>query len=232
MLPQNRELRLHEEILLIALREEDGKIDGKASFEYRTIMAAAILAELLLLKKLSISIDKSPKISVLDHLPVKNSVLDAALGQISKSKKERTAASWVQKLSSLKGLYEETAENLCDKSILKAQEGTVFFFFDKTYYPELDPRPEQQLIKRLENAIFTDANDIDERTLVLLALLHKSEMLHIPFDKKKIKERKERMESICSGNAAGEAARSVIEAAQVALIVTTVIVPSVTVSVV
>ena len=222
-------MRFHEEILLIALREEDGKIDSKASFEYTTIMAAAILADLLLLKKIATTEEKKPKIKVIDPTGTGNSVLDSALEKIRESK-PRTPADWAGRLAQMKGLREETAENLCDKSVLKAEEGTVFFFFDKTYYPELDPKPEQDLIKRLETAIFTDSDDTDDRTLVLLALLHKSTMLQIPFDKKELKKRQERMEALSNGNIAGKAAREAVETAQIAVIVTTAIIPAVTVT--
>lgn len=228
-LTRRRALRLHEQVLLIALREEDGKIDSKASFEYQMIMAAAMLAELTLLKKVAIPDDKKGKVELLDDSSTGNTVLDTALSKIEGSKK-RTAADWASRLANMKDLRKETAENLCDKSVLKAEEGTIFFFFDKTYYPELDPKPERELISKLREAIFTETPDVDERTLILLALLYKSSMLEIPFDKKELKARKTRMEKLCSGDLIGQAAREAITAAQTAVMLTTVILPAVTVT--
>lgn len=228
-LTRRRTLRLHEQVLLIALRNEDGKIDSKASFEYQMIMAAAMLAELTLLKKVAISNDKKAHVELLDDSSTGNTVLDAALFTIKNSKK-RKASDWASKLANMKDLRKETAENLCDKSVLKAKEGTVFFFFDKTYYPELDPKPERELINKLREAIFTETPDVDERTLILLALLYKSSMLEIPFDKKELKARKTRMEKLCSGDLIAQAARQAVEAAKMAIMLTTVILPAVTVT--
>ncbi len=215
---QNTHLHFHEEILLLALREEDGKIEGKAGITYKILMAAAILAELVLLERIVIEDTKTLTVSVLSSRKVGNAILDARLNQIVSAKKETGAQKWVHKIANCANLEKDTANSLCEKKILSQKSGKVFFFFDKTYYPELDPRPENEIKKRLERAIFTDSTDIDERTLILLSLLRKSDLLKVPFDAKALKKRKHRMKEITEGRLISQAAQKAAEAVETAIV--------------
>lgn len=223
-------LHLYEEIMLLALREDNGKIESKARFEYSTLLAAALLSELVLLERIAIQNKKKMIVEVTSREPVGCSLLDEALSTISDSK-PKPATHWVTKLQRIKNLQARAAQSLCDKGILKAEDGKVLFFFDKTYYPELNPMPEQEVISRLQSVIFGDDTDIDERTLVLLALLRKSELLKIPFEAKALKNQRHRMKEICEGDLIGEAAQKTVEAAQAAMMVA-VIIPAVTTTVI
>ena len=77
--------------------------------------------------------------------------------------------------------------------------------------------------------LFRSTREIDIRTIVLISLAHNTNLLKVVFDKKKLKERKDRIEKIISGDMAGAAAKEAIEAMQAAIIVA-VIVPTVIVS--
>jgi len=79
--------------------------------------------------------------------------------------------------------------------------------------------PEQRLIERLRQAIFTDAMDIDPRTVVVLSLAHNSGLLRANFNKKELKARKKRIEKIVNSEVAGKATKQAIEAMQAAVMV-------------
>jgi len=226
----NDQLYFHEEILLLALREDDGKIEGKAQFEYQHLLAAALVAELLIQEKIEINDPKKLTIAVRSSSSTGNSLLDEALEKISKNK-PRSATHWIQTLSNISNLQGKAAADLCNRGILAAEDGKIFFFFDKVYYPELNPKPEMRLISRLEKAIFGNSYHIDERTLILLSLLRKSELLKIPFDAKALKERRHHMKNICEGSLLGTSTQAAVQAAQTALMVATII-PAVTTTVI
>ncbi len=223
MAKDHTQLYFHEEIMLLSLREDDGKLETGAQYIYANHIAASVLAELIMLERIEIKKDEDYTVERLSPNPIGDPLLDQALEKIYASKKERPASHWLMVFQSIKNLRNLIAEGLCDKGILRAEEGKVFFFFDKTFYPELNPKPEQALIARLEKAIFTDTKEIDERTLVLLSLLSKSELLKIPFDKKALKQRKNRIEEITDGHITSEAAQKAAEAAQTAIMVATMI---------
>lgn len=218
----DQQLHFHEEIMLLALREDDGKVEGKAQFEFKHLIAAALLSELVLTDRISVSDQKKAVVDLKSTQPLGNELLDAALQKIADSK-AKAASHWISAFQSIPNFLGKATESLCNRGILAAEDGKVFFFFDKTYYPELNPRPEQQLIERLRKAIFSDAKDIDERTLVLLALLRKSEILKIPFEAQALKERRHHMKALCEGDVVGAEARKAVETAQTAVFIATMV---------
>jgi pyruvate/2-oxoglutarate dehydrogenase complex dihydrolipoamide dehydrogenase (E3) component len=75
------------------------------------------------------------------------------------------------------------------------------------------------LIERLRRVIFTDTRDIDPRTVVLLSLANSTGILKVVFDKKKLKDRKDRIKQIVNGEITGKAATEAIQAMQAAIMV-------------
>ena len=94
--------------------------------------------------------------------------------------------------------------------------------FTRKIYPEVDPAPEQELMKRLRRAVFTDAREVDPRTVVLVSLAHAADLLKIVFDKKELRGRKARIEKVVNGEVTGKAAKAAIEAMQAAMMVAVV----------
>ena len=102
---------------------------------------------------------------------------------------------------------------------LQMDEKKVLLLFTRKIYPEIDRRPERQIISRLYEAIFTDTSDIDPRTVVLLSLARSANILPILFDRKLLKTRKARIEQVVNGEVTGQAAKEAIEAMQSAVFV-------------
>lgn len=91
-------------------------------------------------------------------------------------------------------------------------EKTILLLFTQRIYPEINPEPEREIINRLHSTIFTDTDDIDARTIVLLSLAKSANILPVIFGKKEIKQRKKRIEQIVNGDIAGKATKEAIEA--------------------
>ncbi|MCK5618661.1 MAG: GPP34 family phosphoprotein, partial [Candidatus Krumholzibacteria bacterium] len=103
--------------------------------------------------------------------------------------------------------------------ILRADEDKVLMIFSRKIYPEIDPEPEREIIDRLSDAIFTDTQDVDPRTVVLLSLAKSADILKVNFDKKKLKTRKKRIEQVVNGEMTGKATKDAIAAMQAAVMV-------------
>jgi hypothetical protein len=142
---------------------------------------------------------------------------------------ETTASigTWVSRFAGVKRLQHRVAGQLCKRGILRADEDKVLLIFTRKIYPEVNPKPERELIERLRKAIFTDARDLDPRTVVLVSLANSADVLKVVFDKKELKKRKERIEEIGRGDVLGEAAKEAIQAAQAAVMMAAII-PAVT----
>ena len=61
------------------------------------------------------------------------------------------------------------------------------------------------MIERLKRAVFTDARDLDPRTVVLVSLAHSTGLLKIPFAARDLRARKNRIGEIIAGDAIGQA---------------------------
>ena len=215
-------LFLHEELMLLVLKDEAGTVASGTMYQYA--IGGAILAELLMLRRLGIdSSRRKPRIELLDPAPIGEPLLDEGLGKVVGAKRQATAETWVSRFAGIKELKHRVARQLVDRGILRADEDKILLIFNRRIYPELDPRPERELLARLHEAIFGETRDLDSRTVVLTTLADGAGILRVLFDKRRLRERKNRLEELRAGEIAGEATKAAVEAMQAALIVATVI---------
>lgn len=227
MQSQNK-LHIYEEILLLALRDKQGTIFYDV--HYPQAIAAALLAELLLTKKLILEISGRKKfVRLSDTKPTGDLLLDECIQKVSKSKRRARVENWVPRFANIPRLKSKAAQNLCKKGILKLEESKVLFLFKHNKYPEIDPRPEKQLIEKLRKAIFGTNKSIEPETVLLIAICEKTGILKHLFDKRKLREKKKWIKEIISGNLIGNATKEAVEAMQAAIFAA-VIIPAVVAS--
>ncbi len=216
-------LPIHEEILLLALDDDKGTTAMGSMFA--NAMGGAILAELVMRKAIAIGADKHRKVTILAPALTGDAILDECLLKIRDEKKPKKAADWVMKFASLKDLKNRTARSLVGKGVLAEGQDKVLGLFKRTIFPEATAGPEAELRQRLHQAIFTDSEDIEGRTVIVVALTNATQMLPGLFGKKEMKGRKERIKQLGNGEVVGQATKEAVEAIQAAIILTTVIVP-------
>jgi golgi phosphoprotein 3 len=222
------ELYLHEEVLLLALKDEEGTVAPGALYQYA--VGGAILAELLLARRIGVVEQKRRKlVEVTDDTPMGDDLLDECLTKIRIAKRRATLQAWVSIFAHTRSLLHRIAWGLCRQGILQMDEKKVLLLFTRKIYPEIDQRPERQIIGRLYEAIFTDTADVDRRTVVLLSLARSANILPILFNKKLLKTRKARIEQVVNGEVTGKAAKEAIEAMQAAVFVACML-PAITAS--
>jgi len=220
----SHKLAIHEEFMLLALREETGTFRTSRPDEYS--LAAAILSELLLNKY--IELDDSRKKNKL-VIPVKssgtgNQILDESLQKINEAKRRGSLKTWVVRIANIKKLKHRIARELCHKSILRTDEDKVLLIFTRKIYPELNPHPELELVERLRDVIFTDSDNVKPEDAILIALAKQNGLLRKKFDKQELKSRKDRIKMISEGSVTAKAAKEVMDAIA-AVVITSVVVP-------
>ena len=216
-----RTLTLYEEILLLALDDDKGTTPMEGMF--RNAMGGAILAELILAGALRVDDDKKKKVHAAPAARVDDVILAECLAMVRDKDKPQAARIWVQKFAGLKNLKERAARQLVDRGVLVEEEGTVLKIFKRTLFPERDGGPERDLRQRMERAIFTYSSELEPRTVIIVALAKATGMLDKVFDKKRLKEQKQRLEDIMSGQVAGQATKEAVEAVQAAIVVCTMV---------
>lgn len=214
---QRDSLSLPEETLLLALHDKKGTTGIESMYSYA--VGGAVLSELLMSSRVELDSSKKKLVHVTSRKSLGDPLLDECLGKIHDSKKPRSAETWVSSFANVKDLKHRLAARLCDRGILKADRDKVLLLFSRRIYPEIDPRPESELVERLRHAIFSESDDLEPRTVVLIALANATGLLNMVFDKRDLKARKSRIERIVSGDIAAQATQEAIEAVQAAIFV-------------
>ena len=217
-MPKRDDLFLHEEIMLLALRDEEGTMTSGVEYSYG--IGGAILAELLLGERLRVvTPKKKPLAEAVGSGRFGDPVIDECLARVRDAKKRASLETWVSRFVGTKNLRHRVAGGLAKRGILRADTGRVLGIFSRKIYPEVDPGPEKRIIERLRRVIFQGVSDIDPRTVALVSLANHTGLLKAVFGKKEMKAHKERIEKIMNGDLTGKATKAAIEAMQAAVLV-------------
>ncbi len=115
-------LRLHQEVLLLALRDDKGTFSGGM---YQYSIAGAMVSELLLQERISANDDKQQTVAVTNDQPTGDPLLDELLEQVASSKKHQGLQHWVSKAAGLSKLSQRIADQLCDLGVLRHDEKKI-----------------------------------------------------------------------------------------------------------
>jgi hypothetical protein len=209
---------MYQQLLLLLLKDSKGTIFSGVF--YHQALSGAFIADLLLLQHIEI-ITKGKKkyINLINPSPPGDELLDECIERLKNARRRGTVQTWVSRFSSIKQLRHRAAAGLCRNGVLQMKEDSVLLLFKRKVYPEINPVPEKEIIARLEQAIFTDTEELSAETVILLALCDSAGILRKIFDKKALKSRKQRIKRIVNGEVIGRATREVIDSVQAAVMV-------------
>lgn len=193
--------------------------------EYAT--AGAIAAELLMLGRIKTDEDNKNKVAVLDDSPTGDELLDEALTMIAEAKRPRKLKDWVQKLGGIKNLKHKVAQALADDDIVAHEKEKVLWLFERQVYPEVNPKPEQELRQSMRDAVLSDSEDIEPKIAIAVALANSAKLLPQVFSKQELKDRKQRIKQLENGELVSKAAKEAVQAIEAAVMVA-VIMPAIT----
>jgi hypothetical protein len=211
-MPAKIKLTLYEEILLLAL--DDRKGTAAMDSGHANAMGGAILAELVLLGALRIATDKKKLVDAEPGMQVDDPLLAECLALVQNAKRRKSAVDWVMKFAGVKDLKNRAARGLVTWGVLNESRDKVLGIFPRAIFPARDPGPEQALIERLRQAVLTDDDRVDERTLVVAVIANATSLLPKAIDKKLLKGRKVRLKQLAEGHLVGAATAEAVQAAQ------------------
>lgn len=210
------DLHFHEQLMLLALRDEKGTLESKASM-CSFALGGAILAELSVAGRIRVAPGEKPLVDLVDRSPLGEPVLDECLQKVATAKRRAKAVTWVQRFANVKRLRHRVAEGLCRQGILRDSEDKVLLFFTRKLYPTIDSKPERRLVEQLGKAVFSDSPP-DPQTATVAALANAAGLLAIHFDRKDLRRRKRHLRDIMENTPAGRAAQQAVRAAEQAAV--------------
>lgn len=217
---KSRDLRLHHELLLLALHDSKGT--NLATGQLDLTLAGALFCELVLEQRVELQVTgrwRRTRVHVTDASPLGDEVLDDGLARLAAAKRAASPADTVHRLSRVRQLRGRTAVALCRKGILRETEDRVLWLFRRRLFPTVDPGPERALLQRVRQAVEDPAAPVDARTAIVVTLAQNAGVLGVLYDRKARRAHKARLGELRTLSGEGtEATRAAIEAVQAAMV--------------
>ena len=160
-------LRFAEEILLLLLRDEDGKFVHISRLSLDRALAGAVLMDLAMENRIDTDLEN---LTLIDESPVGDSLLDPTLTDIAKGT-INTAHFWVEMTARhAEAIREEALSRLVSRGILERHENTFLWVFKSRHYPVIDGKAEREVKLRIMGVLFSDEIP-DPRDIVLICLV-------------------------------------------------------------
>jgi Golgi phosphoprotein 3 len=160
-------LSMPEELLLLMLDDETGRLQERAAPSGDYAIAGAVLAELALAGR--IDTDTS-RLWVTDPTPTGDALQDRALAQVAEAKEARDSRHWIETLGADAEEYRDLLfTRLVAKGVLRRVEGRFLWVFPERRYPAVSGKEEREVKARLLGVLFN--NEIPEpRDALLIGL--------------------------------------------------------------
>ena len=159
-------LRFVEEILLLLLRDDDGRFLGVPSWSLEYAIAGGVLMDLAMDNRIDTDLQN---LVLIDSTPVNDSLLDPTLADIAVGEAHDTRF-WVEHTA--KRAYEirdEALSRLIALGILERQNDRFLWVFRSRRYPVIDGRAEREVKLRIMGVLFS--NEIpDPRDVMIICL--------------------------------------------------------------
>lgn len=197
-------LTLAEELLLLGHDGATGRriADGTG---LTVATAGSLLADLALAERIDLD---SKRVTVLSAAPVGHPELDHVLAWIASETRPRKPEWLVSKLNK-RDLPRRVQARLAANGIVRAEERRALGLFPYTRYPQLDPRPAQEISTRMRDAI--NGGTPSPRTAALVALTSACRLDRKIFPDLDRRLLKRRAKEISEGEWASAAVRKVIQ---------------------
>ena len=146
-------LRFVEEIILLLLRDEDGRFIQVPNWSMDYAVAGAILMDLAMENRIDTDLEN---LILIDSTPVGDPIIDPVLADIAAGGSHDTRH-WVEHVSRHgPGIREQTLERLVEKGILEHQDDRFLWVFRSRRYPSVDGVAEREVKLRIMSVLFSD----------------------------------------------------------------------------
>ena len=161
-------LSFPEEIMLMLIEDESGRILHVPELSMRCVLAGAVMMDLAMLDKIDSDLEK---IITIDSTPTGDELLDPILKEISENSEQKDAKTWVESLALDSERIKLLALNrLVEKKVLEKIDDRFLWVFRTRRYPVLDGKVEQEVKLRILDVLFSDKIP-SPRDIVIIGLV-------------------------------------------------------------
>ncbi len=201
-------LTLAEDIILLLLDDDSGKL---ASIDLMTLnyaMAGAVLMDLALRNKIDTDLES---LIVADSTPTGLQMLDTYLDKISSENKENNTRYWLTELSNYgEDIVDSALNMLVEKKILKTEEKKILWVIGTRVYPMIDDKEEKEVKRRIVDLLMSDEIPTPQ-DVVLVSLMDTCSLLTTILSNKEVERLSPRIEQIRKLDLIGQEVTKVLE---------------------
>jgi hypothetical protein len=200
-------LTMPEEILLLMLEDESGRLMEGLAAAGDCAIAGAILAELLLAGRIGTG---PQRLAVLNTTPTGDALQDEVLRELATG----PAADSRQWIETLAGKAEHFREilfgRLVARGVLREEEGRFLWVFPERRYPMIDGREEREVKARIMDVLFHDGTPAT-RDALLIGICRAADLLGRLLSLEELEHRRQRIDAVAERE---ELSRSLSDAVQ------------------
>ena len=200
-------LRFAEEIVLLMLKDDDGKLVTVPVMSMQHALAGAVLMDLALENR----IDTDPENLVLiDSTPVGDNLLDPTLEKIAAGE-QRDARYWVEQTArEADEIRDEALARLVERGILEQHDERFLWVFRSRRYPVIDGKEEREVKLRILGVLLSDEIP-DPRDIVIICLADACGILNQLLPKRELAGVRDRIEQVRKLDLIGQAMAQAIQ---------------------
>jgi len=201
-------LTLAEDIILLLLDDDTGKL---ASIDLMTLnyaMAGAVLMDLALRNKIDNDLES---LIVADSTPTGLQMLDTYLDKISSENKENNTRYWLTELSNYgEDIVDSALNMLVEKKTLKTEEKKILWVIGTRVYPMIDDKEQKEVKRRIVDLLMSDEIPTPE-DVVLVSLMDTCSRCTTILSSKEVERLASRIEQIRKLDLIGQEVTKVLE---------------------
>jgi hypothetical protein len=208
-------LTLAEQLLLLALDDETGKLRPLPDRALDYALAGAILADLARVGRITISRDT---LAVVDPNPVQSVPEDLGLLDLEQASVTSLRGALSHLAGDAHGLRKRVTESLVQKGVLREEEKEFLWIFHFSRYPLADPSTENAVKQRLRNRVRSADIALTDSDHVLVSLIHACQLEYLILSDDEQQQCRARIEEISGSDRIGKAVTDCLEEIQKAIL--------------
>ncbi|MFO7724375.1 MAG: GPP34 family phosphoprotein [Oceanipulchritudo sp.] len=208
-------LTLAEQLLLLALDDETGKLRPLPDQSLDYALAGAIIADLTRVGRVAVG---GETIEIIDRTPVESAPEDIGLQELAKAEITNLRGALSHLAGDAHGLRKRLIGQLVEKRILKEEDREFLWVFHFSRYPLADPTAENAIRQRLRNRILKKEVPASETDRVLISLVHVCDLESLLLSEEEREAHAERIREIWSRDRIGKAVMDCLEEIQKAIL--------------
>ena len=202
-----------EEIVLLLLRDEDGKFVPVSRLAMDRAIAGAVLMDLAMANSIDTDLEH---LVLMDPTPVGDSLLDPTLAEIAKGD-ARDTRFWVEHtVQHADEIREGALARLVERGILERQEDRFLWVFRSRRYPMVDGKAEREVKLRIMGVLFSDEIP-DPRDVVIICLADACGLFRQMFSRRELDQAAARIDQVRKLDLIGQAVSQAIHDIEVSI---------------